>query len=403
MGDFTTDRQSKTKIGAAQAALALGGFAFGTTEFAAMTFLPAFTTDLGVDAPAGGYVISAYALGVVIGAPLLVVVGAKLERRLLLVALLSWFAIANVLSALAPTFESLTALRFLAGLPHGAYFGIAVLLAAGMVEPSRRVAAVGRVLMGLTLAITVGVPLTNLISQWMGWRAGFGLIAGFSFLASVLILSVVPIEAPKVGASALQELGALRRPQVWLALSIAAVGFGGLFAIYTYLVSTLENLTRASPAAIAMVLAIFGLGTTFGNFVAPYIAKRGVTAATGVFLTFSILAAAFYPFSVSYLWSISVAAFAIGCGGGLATVLQMRLMEVAGDAQSLAASLNHAAFNVANALGPWLAGLALAAGLGWTATGWVAAGLGLGGLAIWAAALVLDRSRIEKTVERERD
>lgn len=392
MTDTVKEAQRRAPmVGAAQAALALGGFAIGTTEFAAMSFLPAYTADLGVDAPTGGHAISAYALGVVIGAPLLAVVGARLERRFLLVGLLLWFALGNVSSAFAPTFGSLMALRFLTGVPHGAYFGIAVLLAAGMVEESRRVAAVGRVLMGLTVATTVGVPAANLISQWLGWRVGFGLIGALSCLAVALILSIVPTQAPMVGASALRELGALRRRQVWLSLGIASVGFGGLFAVYTYLVSTLEILTEATPGAVAIVLAVFGLGMTFGNFLAPYIARRGVLAAAGIFLAWSAAAAALYPLTVTHLWSVALAVFAIGCGGGLGTILQMRLMDVAGDAQGLAASLNHSAFNVANALGPWLGGMAIAAGYGWSSTGWVGSALAIGGLAIWVMALLLDR------------
>lgn len=386
-----TERQHEPMIRAAQVALALGGFAIGTTEFAAMSFLPAFAADLHVDAPTGGHAVSAYALGVVVGAPLLAVLGARLERRMLLMALLIWFAVGSVLSAFAPNFASLILLRFLTGLPHGAYFGIAVLLAAGMVDPSRRGAAVGRILMGLTVATTIGAPIASLIAQWLGWRVGFALIGVLALVAVTLILSMVPKQLPVAGASPLRELGGLRRPQVWFALGIAAVGFGGLFAVYTYLVSTLEIATKATPGAVAIVLAIFGLGMTFGNFVAPVIARLGVMRAVGVFLVWSAFATALYPLSVLNLMSISLAVFAIGCGGGLGTVLQMRLMDTAGDGQGLAASLNHSAFNVANALGPWLGGMAIAAGHGWASTGWVGFGLAVGGLAIWGVAVALDR------------
>ncbi|NLR75662.1 MFS transporter [Leeia aquatica] len=375
----------------AHVVLALGGFAIGTTEFATMSFLPAFTAELGVDAPAGGHVVSAYALGVVIGAPVLAVLGARLERRLLLVLLQLWFATGNILSAMAPSLQALMILRFVTAIPHGAYFGIAVLAAANMVTEQRRGNAVGRVLMGLALATVVGVPLANLLAQGLGWRSGFVAIGLVSLLVVGMLLRVMPIQMPSAGASALRELGALHRSQVWLTLGIGAVGFGGLFAVYTYLASTLHEVTKATDGAIAIVLAVFGAGMACGNLAAPYLARFGVMRAAGLLLTWSALALALYPLTISHVWSIALAVFAIGCGGGLGAILQMRLMEVAGDAQNLAASLNHAAFNVANALGPWLGGVALNMGLGWTSTGWVGCALALAGIAVWFVTLSVQR------------
>ena len=380
--------EATTQAGLAHAVLALGGFAIGTTEFASMSFLPAFTSALGVDAPTGGHVVSAYALGVVVGAPLLAVVGARLERRLFLVLLLIWFGLGNCLSAMASSFDALVAFRFLTAIPHGAYFGIAVLVASGMVAEAKRGAAIGRVLLGLTLATTIGAPVATVISQWLGWRWGFGVLGLLSFVAAALIFFLIPVQARGAGASASQELDALRRPQVWLSLAIGAVGFGGLFAVYTYLTSTLELVTKASAGAIPLVLVAFGSGMTCGNLAAPYLTKRGPMPAIGILLAWSTLALALYPLTVDHLWSIGIAVFAIGWGGGLGTLLQMRLMDVAGDAQGLAASLNHAAFNVANAVGPYLGGLAIAAGYGWASTGWVGCGLALGGFAVWALALL---------------
>lgn len=377
--------------GLAHAVLALGGFAIGTTEFATMSFLPAFTSELGVNAPTGGHVVSAYALGVVVGAPLLAVVGARLNRRLLLVLLLTWFGLGNCFSAMASSFKALVALRFLTAIPHGAYFGIAVLVAASMVPDVKRGAAVGRVLLGLTLATTIGVPVATIISQWLGWRWGFGALGVLSFVAAALILFVIPVHAQTAGASVLQELEALRRSQVWLSLGIGAVGFGGLFAVYTYLTSTLEIVTKASAGAIPVVLAVFGAGMTCGNLAAPYLAKRGPLPAAGILLAWSALALALYPLTVDHVWSVGIVVFAIGWGGGLGTLLQMRLMDVAGDAQGLAASLNHAAFNVANSLGPYLGGFAIASGYGWASTGWVGCGLALGGLVFWVLALANER------------
>lgn len=378
-------------VGFTHAVLALGGFAIGTTEFATMSFLPAFTAELGVNAPAGGHVVSAYALGVVVGAPLLAVFAARLERRLLLVLLLSWFGLCNILSALAPNLESLIVLRFLSGLPHGAYFGTAVLAAVTVATADRRAQAVARILMGLAMATMVGVPLANLLAQWLGWRTGFIAIGLLSLVVVPLLLRAVPKQRPAAGASMLRELGALRRPQVWLSLGIGAIGFGGLFAVYTYLASTLQDITQAGNSATPIILAVFGAGIASGNFLAPYIARKGVMFAAAVILAWSSLVLAIYPWAVHDIWAIGTAVFAIGCGGGLGVVLQMRLMDVAGDAQNLAASLNHVAFNIANALGPWLGGMAIAAGLGLASTAWVGSGLALGGLMMVIVAVLVER------------
>lgn len=377
------------------AALAMGGFSIGTTEFAAMSLLPDFAPDIGIDAPTAGHVISAYALGVVIGAPVIAVLAAKIARRTLLVSLMVLFALGNGLSALAPSYGWMLAFRFLAGLPHGAYFGVAALVAASLVPRDRRSQAVSRVILGLTIATVIGVPLANGIGQIAGWRWSFALVAVLALLTAGLVRLYAPLGAPATGASPLRELGALRRGQVWLTLATGAIGFGGLFSVYTYLASTLLDVTHAPPVAIPAVLAVFGLGMTAGNLVCAWAADRAQMPAAGATLVWSAVALALYPAATASLWTLPPTVFLIGCGCGLATILQTRLMDVAEDAQTLAAALNHSAFNVANALGPWLAGLALTAGFGLPATGWVGVGLALGGLAIWAISLAADRqSRI---------
>lgn len=377
--------------GVVHTVLALGGFAIGTTEFATMSLLPAFSKGMGVDAPTGGHVISAYALGVVVGAPLLAVLGATLSRRTLLVILMGWFALGNALSAFAPSFGGLLALRFFTGLPHGAYFGVAALVAAGLVPVEQRTVAVGRVLSGLAVATIVGVPLASMLGQWLGWRWGFGMMAALALLTVALVLAVVAADRPDKDASPLRELGALKRAQVWLTLAIGAIGFGGMFAVYTYLASTLDAVTHAPAYVLPLVLAVFGVGMAAGNFIIPRFADRALMPMAGGLLAFSAVALALYPFAAPQLWSIMLAVAAIGVGGALGAVLQTRLMDVAGDAQALAAALNHSAFNIANALGPWLGGLAITAGFGWASTGWVGSGLALGGLAIWAVALLVER------------
>lgn len=368
-------------------ALALGGFAIGTAEFAVMSLLPYFSAGLGIDEPTAGHVISAYALGVVAGAPVIAVLAARVARRTLLIALMAAFAIANGLSALAPSYGWMLLFRFLSGLPHGAYFGVAALVAASLVPANQRAQSVARVMLGLTIATILGVPFANFLGQTLGWRWGFGIVAVLALATAVMVAAFAPKDVPQTGASPLRELEALRSRQVWLTLAIGAVGFGGMFAVYTYVASTLMEVTGVSAATVPAVLAIFGLGLTAGTLVAAWAADRALMPAIGAILLWSAASLALFPLAAGNIWAVSVVVFMIGCGGGLGAALQTRLMDVAGAAQTLAAALNHSAFNTANALGPWLGGMAIAAGYGWTSTGWVGTGLALGGFAIFMVAL----------------
>jgi DHA1 family inner membrane transport protein len=373
--------------------LAIGGFAIGTTEFATMSLLRYFAHDLGIDEPTAGHVISAYALGVVIGAPVIAVLAARLPRRSLLVALMTVFALANGLSAFAPSYHWMLLFRFLSGLPHGAYFGIAALVAASLVPIEKRTQAVGRVLLGLTVATIVGVPLANWLGQSVGWRFAFGIVAALALTCAVLVFLFVPSDAADPSASPLRELGALRRLQIWLTLAIGAVGFGGLFAVYTYLGSTLIDVTRVPAAATPLIFSIFGMGLTAGNLFIPRYADRALMPTAGYLLLWSAAVLALYPIATSHYMTVALDVFAIGMGGALATVLQTRLMDVAGDSQALAAALNHSAFNIANAIGPWLGGMTIAAGFGLASTGYVGAGLALGGLMVWGISLTIRPAR----------
>ena len=369
-------------------ALALGGFAIGTTEFATMSLVPFFAPGLGIDEPTAGHVISAYALGVVVGAPLLAVMTARMARRTVLIALMACFGIANAASALAPTYEAMLIARFFSGLPHGAYFGIAALVAASLVPPEKRTQAIGRVMLGLTVATIVGVPLANALGQALGWRWGFGVVAVLAAATMAMVAWAAPRDRPDRDASPLAELNVLKSGQLWLTLGIGAIGFGGMFAVYTYLASTLIEVTGAAPAMVPVVLAVFGAGMTVGNLVVPRFADRALMPTAGGLLLWSAATLALYPLAAGQLWSMLVIVFLIGIGGALGTVLQTRLMDIAQEGQSLAASLNHSAFNTANAIGPWAGGLAIAAGYGWTSTGIVGAGLALGGFAIWGLAVL---------------
>jgi len=384
---MTTDTP-KVHPGLVLAALALGGFAIGTTEFASMSLLPYFAKDLGVDAPTAGHAISAYALGVVVGAPVIAVGAARLPRRIILVALMAVFAIGNLLSALAPDFHWMMAFRFFSGLPHGAYFGVAALVAASVSPPEKRARAVAMVMIGLTVATIVGVPLANVVGQVIGWRWGFVIVSVLASLTALSVYAYAPRVPADADASPLRELGALARGRVWLTLAIGAIGFGGMFCVYTYLADTMLAVTHASPAALPVVLMVFGAGMTVGTLACAWAADRAQMPAIGAILLWSAGALALYPLAIHSLWTLIPVVFLIGCGGGLGAVLQTRLMDVAGEAQTLAAALNHSAFNTANALGPWLGGMAIAAGWGWASTGWVGVALALGGFLIWIVAAI---------------
>jgi len=377
-------------------ALATGGFAIGTTEFATMSLLPFIQHGLGLDAPTAGHLISAYALGVVVGAPVITVVAARVARKPLLMVLMAVFAIGNALSALAPSYGWLIAVRFLSGLPHGAYFGLASLMAASVVSAGRRTQAVGYVMLGLTAATIVGVPLATWLGSLAGWRPAYWIISGLALLAALLILIFAPGDRPSSQASPLRELGALARPAVWLTLAIGAIGFGGMFAVYTYLTSTLGSVTGMSERWMPLVLIVFGTGMTLGNIVLPRLADRALMPTAGGLLVWSASALALFAFVAGNAWLLTADVFCIGVGGALGTVLQTRLMDVAGDAQNLAAALNHVAFNAANALGPWLAGLVLAAGFDLRSTGAVGCFLALAGFVIWAVAWRTERVRYSR-------
>ena len=400
---MTSTASSPRRSGVVHAGLALGGFAIGTTEFATMSVLPLVARDFHVDLPTARRAISAYAIGVVVGAPLLAVAGARRSRRTMLIVLMGWIAVANLLSATAPSFGWLLFFRFLSGLPHGVYFGLAALVAASLVEDDRRTVAVGRVMAGLTVATVVGVPAANQLAQLGGWRASFLVVAVLAAATVAAVWTLVPRDHSRPDAAFLAELDALRKTRVWLTLAIGAIGFDGMFASYTYLVTTLAAVTHAPALAVPFVLALFGVGMTLGNLLVPRLAGRTPMPAAGALLLWAVVTAAIYPLAAQRLWSMAAIVVAIGLGGALGTLLQTRLMDVAGRAQGLAAALNHAAFNTANALGPWLGGLAISGGWGWTSTGWVAGGLALGGLAIWALALVTDRRDCAASLIQQHD
>ena len=371
-------------------ALAVGAFGIGTGEFATMGLLPNVAGDLHVSAPEAGHLISAYALGVVIGSPIIAVLASKLSRRTLLLGLMAIFAVGNVASALAPGYGSLLGIRFLTGMPHGAFFGVAALVAAGMAAPTKRAQAVGRVMLGLTIATLIGTPVATWLGEELGWRLAFAAVGAIGLLSFVLILFLVPLTRD-TASSPLVELGALRRKQVWLTLGIAAVGCGGMFAVFSYITPLLVHDAGVPERVVPLVLCVFGAGMVIGNLVGPKLADHALMPTIGGMLVWNGVVAALFTVSIHNPWTAVLNVLLLGCGFAIMPGLQTRLMDVAQDAQTLAAASMHSAFNIANAAGAWLGGAAITAGFGFASTGWVGAALGVAGLGVFGISWRLDQ------------
>lgn len=376
-------------------ALAMGGFAIGTTEFVTMGLLPQISAGVGVSIPTGGHVISAYALGVVVGAPVLAFLGARLPRRGLLIGLMAAFALGNAMSALATSYGGLVLARFAAGLPHGAYFGVASLVAASLASPARKGRAVASVMLGLSVANVVGVPAATWMGQHLGWRSAFWAVTALGVLTLALVAAYVPSVVGDKEASGRRELRAFALPQVWLTLLAGAIGFGGMFAVYTYIAPTVTDVGGLAESAVPVFLLSFGLGMVAGTWLA------GVMADWSIFRSLLIgsvgMAASLLLFWLlaPYAWASLPVVFLITALGSVLVVnLQLRLMDVAGDAQTLGAAMNHASLNIANALGAWLGGLVIAAGAGYRAPALVGVALSLAGLLVLLVSAVLHRRTV---------
>jgi DHA1 family inner membrane transport protein len=392
--------RSRLAVALIELALAVGSFGIGTGEFAIMGLLPNVAQEFNVTTPEAGYAISAYALGVVVGAPIIAVMAAKLARQTLLLLLMAIFAVGNAVSAVAPTFESFVLLRFLTGLPHGAYFGVAALVAASLVPPNKRTQAVARVMMGLTVATLLGTPVATWFGQILSWRIAFGAVGFMGALTVVLIWLFLPKDKVKEGASPMRELGAFTRRQVWFTLGIGAVGFGGLFSVFSYIASTATEVAGMPEGAVPVMMALFGSGMIVGNLVGAWFADRNLMATIGGVLASSAVVMTVLWLTAENPYMLSACVFLVGCSVAIGPALQTRLMDVAADAQTLAAALNHSAFNIANALGAWLGGLAIAAGYGFASTGWVGAALAVAGLAVFGLSLASDQRAAKSSVSR---
>jgi MFS transporter, DHA1 family, inner membrane transport protein len=368
-------------------ALALGTFGIGTTEFVIMGLLPEVAAGLGVPISDAGHLVSAYAAGVVVGAPLLAGATVKLPRRPVLMALMAVFALGNLASALAPGITSLMVVRFLTGLPHGAFFGLASVTAAAMVSRDRRATAVARVFLGLTIANVVGVPLATLLGQAAGWRATFAVVGGIGVVALAAVAAFVPAAEPTAtGKGALRgEVATLRRPQVVLSLAAVIFGFGAMFACYSYVTPMLTEVGGFSTAAVTLMLAVVGLGMTAGSVLGGRAADRAPLATLCVCLV--ALAGVLVSFVVTVHHPVLAVLSLFGAGMfslALGPAIQTRILDIAGDAPTMASAAIQSASNIANSLGAWLGGMVIAAGLGYLAPTLVGAALAVVGLAVLA-------------------
>lgn len=364
-------------------ALATGAFGIGITEFAPMGLLPDIAEGLGVSIPAAGLLVSAYALGVMLGAPLMTLATARLNRRTLLIGLMAIFTFGNFLSAIAGDYTILMVARVVTSLNHGAFFGVGSVVAAGVVPPEKRASAVAAMFMGLTLANVIGVPLAPWIGEVFGWRTAFGGIALWGLITMAALRFALPNIGGDEGGNMVAELGVLKRRDVLIALALTAIGSSAMFTVFTYIAPILRDAAGAGTLFVTAMLVIYGLGLTIGNWLGGVFADRSIdrtliVSLVGLAATLVIFAAAMYqPLAAAItIFAWGVATFAI------VPPLQMRVMEAASDSPNLASAVNIGAFNLGNAVGAAVGGGVIGLGLGYPAVSVTGAAMALAGLAI---------------------
>lgn len=373
-------------------ALAIGAFGIGTTEFVMMGLLPNIAHTFAISIPAAGHLVSVYALGVVIGAPLLTALSVRLPRKRMLLAMMGLFVVGNLASALAPSEGALLAFRFLSGLPHGAFFGSGAVVAVSLAPRGRTASATSIMFAGLTTANILGVPLGTLVGQQFGWRITFGIVAVIGLAAMLAIAALVPATGSPGGSSLRAELGSFRRGQVWLVLAVVMFGLGGIFACFSYITPMMTHVAGYSPTTVTLLLALFGVGMTVGNFLGGRLADRSQLPTLYCALAGVAVMLGLFVFTAHSQVGAAISIFLIGVTGfAIGPILQTRVMEKARGAPVLAASAIQSAFNIANSIGAYLGGLVIAGGLGWVAPNWVGALLAVLGLGIAVFSGRLDR------------
>ncbi|MGW4703050.1 MFS transporter [Streptomyces sp. NPDC004285] len=384
-------------------ALAVGAFGIGTTEFVIMGLLPEIASDYGVGIPTAGLLVTGYALGVVVGAPLLTVFGTKVGRKRMLMLLMGLFVLGNLVSALAPSFGLMLTGRVVASLAHGSFFGIGSVVAAGLVAPEKKAGAIATMFTGLTVANIVGVPLGTFIGQAVGWRTTFAIVAALGVVGLLGIARLVPALPRPEGARLRGELKAFRNPQVLLAMAMTVLGFGGVFAAITYIAPMMTHVAGYADGSVTWLLVLFGVGMFLGNLLGGRFADRALMPLLYVALGGLAVALALFTVTAHHKVLAAITILLVGALG-FATVppLQKRVLDQAQGAPTLASAVNIGAFNLGNALAAWLGGLVIAAGFGWTAPNWVGAALAGAALllALWSAAL--ERRGPAKDAETDR-
>ncbi|MFC5750679.1 MFS transporter [Actinomadura rugatobispora] len=382
-------------------ALALGAFGIGTTEFVIAGLLPELAADFGTSIPVAGLLVSGYALGVVIGAPLVTAAGARLPRKTMLVGLMILFVAAHFLSALAPSYGALMTGRVIASFAHGAYIGLGAVVAADLVRPERRASAIALMFMGLSLSNVLGVPLGTFVGQHFGWRATFWVVTAIGVAALIGIAALVPRgERPRTGLR--HELAAFRSGQVWLALAMTALGWAPVLGVVTYVAPLLTEVTGYSGAAVPWVMVLLGVGMLVGGPIGGRYADRALMPSVYALLAALIAVSAVLLLAAHNRVTVVIALTVFGVVAS-ATIppLQTRVLDKAAGAQALASAANVAAFNLGNTVGPFLAGLAISAGFGFTSPLWVAALLGTAGLAVALLSGALERSPVPENSDAD--
>lgn len=364
-------------------ALAVGAFAIGTTEFSPMGLLPVIAEGVQVSIPTAGMLVSAYAIGVMLGAPVMTLLFSRWGRRKALVALMLIFTVGNLLSALAPGYTSLLLSRLITSLNHGAFFGIGAVVAASVVPKDKQASAIAAMFMGLTVANIGGVPVATWVGQQLGWRLAFGGTAVLGLITmAALWLALPPGEAgPRPNVR--RELAVLVQPSVLLAMGTTVLGSGAMFALYTYVAPVLTELTQASPGFVALALVLIGVGFTLGNSLGGRLADWSLDGATLLILATLALTMAVLPLLLTTQLGAAIGLVVWGAAAfGIVPPVQMRVMQAAAQAPSLASSVNVGAFNLGNALGAALGGLVISLGWGYAAVPWVGAALAASGLGL---------------------
>jgi DHA1 family inner membrane transport protein len=373
-------------------ALAMASFGIGTTEFVIMGLLPDVAHDLAVTIPQAGLLVSAYALGVAFGAPILAVATAGLDRRRALLLLIGIFILGNCLCAIAPSYALLLGARIVTAFSHGAFFGLGAVVAANVVPPRKRAQAIALMFTGLTLANVLGVPLGTALGQAAGWRATFWAVVGIGIVAAAALYAWLPRGMKSTGAGLLQEARTLGRTQVLLAMLISVLASASLFSVFTYITPILENVTRDSPHQVTWVLLLFGVGLTFGNILGGRLGDWRLMPS--VIAIFILLVAVLGVLTITspMPWLAGTTIFVWGAlAFGLVSPLQMRVVNEASGAPNLASTLNQGAFNLGNAAGAFAGELALTDGVAYGNIPWIGAGFAALGLAFSLLSHLLDR------------